>query len=80
MNNLARNIIRFLAGMLFIIATSASAQYPTGEQVMQQEIAKAQAEKAKNDVIVAKQREAEKASSDSSKAKKAPPKKSKKPE
>ena len=80
MNNLARNIIHFVAGMLFVFTTTASAQYPTAEQVMQQGMAKARTEKAKNDAIVAKQRAAENASSDGTKARRTPPRKSKKHE
>lgn len=43
------------------LCAPATAQYQTGAEVAAQEMAKARAEKAKNDAIVEKQRAAEKA-------------------
>ena len=87
MTNVSKSIRCVLAGMFLLAAASAAAQYPTGEQVMQQEMAKARAAKARNDMMVDKQRAAERAkkpvpkpspsSSDQTKAKTSPPAKSK---
>ena len=61
MSNISKTVRCLVVSMFLVVAAGATAQYPTGKQVMDQEMAKARAEKVRNDAIVEKQRAAERA-------------------